>query len=297
MQAVYNWHITEMCNYNCSFCFAKWNSPKKVWNVPEIWSNPEIVHKILSELSSKEAISRKFCETVTSARINFAGGEPLLLGNEFLAIVKHVSEMGFETSIITNGSLLNRSRGIYKYISTLGLSVDSLNADTCRKMGRCDRSGTVLELGRIKELLDTARAENPDIAAKFNVTVNEHNHKECVVGRLQELSPKRIKVLRQLPFNGNLGISDEMYSEFKRINEEYFGENTVVEDNEDMTQSYLMIDPYGRFFQNGNVDSGGYIYSQPIHEVGLESALSQIDFDVERFGSRYNNTDKKEGVL
>jgi radical S-adenosyl methionine domain-containing protein 2 len=293
LQTVYNLHITAKCNYKCTFCFAKWECPRD--NPKEIWTNLDDVSNLIHELSNKKAAARIFGESERSTRINFAGGEPLLLGNEFLGIIKLTKEMGFETSIITNGSLLNRSLGIYKYIGTLGLSVDSLNADTCRKMGRCDRSGRVLELGRIKELLDTARAENPDIAAKFNVTVNEHNYKECVVGRLQELSPKRIKVLRQLPFNGNSGISDEMYSEFKRINEEYFGENTIIEDNDDMIQSYLMIDPYGRFFQNGN--SNGYIYSRPIYEVGLESALSQINFDVERFGSRYNNTDKKEDVL
>jgi len=293
LQTVYNLHITAKCNYKCTFCFAKWEYPKG--NPNEIWTNLDAVRKLIRELSNKKAAARIFGESERPIRINFAGGEPSILGDRFLAIAERVSEMGFETSIITNGSLLNRSLGIYKYIGTLGLSVDSLNADTCRKMGRCDRSGRVLEMGRIKRLLAAARAENPGIAAKFNVTVNEHNYRECVVGRLQELYPKRIKVLRQLPFNGNPGISDEMYFEFKRINERYFGENIVVEDNNDMTQSYLMIDPYGRFFQNGSGE--GYIYSGPIHEVGLERALSQIDFDVEKFSGRYNNTNKTEGVL
>jgi radical S-adenosyl methionine domain-containing protein 2 len=293
LQTVYNLHITAKCNYKCTFCFAQWECPKG--NPKEIWTNIDTVRKLIRELSNKEAAAGIFGESERPIRINFAGGEPSILGDSFLAIAKFVREMEFETSMITNGSLLNRSRGIYKYIGTLGLSIDSLNADTCRKMGRCDGRGKVLEMLRIKELLAEARAENPGIAVKFNITVSEHNYKERLVGRLQELSPKRIKVLRQLPFNGNPGISDEMYFEFKRINERYFGENIVVEDNDDMTQSYLMIDPFGRFFQNGN--SEGYIYSGPIHEVGLERALSQIDFDVEKFSGRYNNANKKEGVL
>jgi len=284
-----------MCNYDCEFCFAKWNSPKGVRKTPEIWSVPKVVHKILSELSNRDAVSRKFCEAVTSVRINFAGGEPLLLGDKFLEIIKLAKEMGFETSIITNGSLLYSNSEVYKYIDILGISVDSLDADICRKIGRCDGSDKVLEEEHIKELLATARAENPDISVKFNVTVNMHNYKECVVERLQGFSPNRIKILRQLPFGDNQGISDDMYSEFKRINGRCFGENIVVEDNEDMTQSYLMIDPYGRLFQNGNSDD--YIYSGPIHEVGLERALSKIPFDKERFGSRYKNIDKKGDAL
>jgi radical S-adenosyl methionine domain-containing protein 2 len=56
-----------------------------------------------------------------------------------------------------------------------------------------------------------------------------------------------------------------------------------------------MIDPYGRFFQNGNKDK--YIYSEPIHDVGLEQALSEIRFDKKKFMSRYDNTLNKENFL
>lgn len=313
MQAVYNLHITERCNYRCEFCFAKWGDSKGIWRVintirviinrlfnkksasgkEEIWKDSNVVHKILNALSDRKAAVRKFGESELPIRINFAGGEPLILGGKFLEIVKLAKEMGFETSIITNGSLLCANGVIYKYINLLGISVDSLNADTCRRIGRCDRNGNVLGEEQIKKLLVKARAENPGISVKFNVTVNRHNYKERVVERLQGFSPDRIKILRQLPFNGNPGITDEEYSTFLELNGEFLWENTVVEDNEDMTQSYLMIDPKGRFFQNGN--GGGYIYSDPIHEVGLERALSQIRFNKDRFTGRYKDTEKKAG--
>jgi radical S-adenosyl methionine domain-containing protein 2 len=279
MQIVYNWHITERCNYKCEFCFAKWGSPK------EIWKNPNIVRKILNELSDREAACRKFGEIDKPIRINFAGGEPLILYREFLAIIKLAKEMKFETSIITNGSLLSLSQNIYRYIDLLGMSTDSLNADTCRKIGRCDKNGNVLEKEQIKKLLAKARAENPDISVKFNITVNKHNYNECVVEQLQEFTPNRIKILRQLPFGNNQGITEEEYSNFLMVNKKFFGENTIIENNEDMIQSYLMIDPQGRFFQNGNGED--YNYSQPIYEVGLEQALSQIFFDKKKFMSRY----------
>jgi radical S-adenosyl methionine domain-containing protein 2 len=289
LQIVYNWHITERCNYNCEFCFAKWDNPE------EIWKDQSVVHKILSELSCKETAYQRIGKSGKPIRINFAGGEPLILPIEFLAIIKLAKKMKFETSIITNGSLLSFSQDIYRYIDLLGISIDSLNTDTCRKIGRCDKSGKVLEKEQIKKLLIKARTENPDISIKFNVTVNRHNYNERVVEQLQEFTPNRIKILRQLPFGNNQGITEQEYSNFLQINRSSFGENTIAENNEDMVHSYLMIDPYGRFFQNGNKDK--YIYSEPIHDVGLEQALSQICFDKKKFMSRYDNTLNKENFL
>ncbi len=63
------------------------------------------------------------------------------------------------------------------------------------------------------------------------------------------------------------------------------GRNVFFEDNSDMTQSYLMIDPMGRFFQNGN--NSFYTYSSPIHEIGFENALSSIEFDDNCYINRY----------
>ena len=62
----------------------------------------------------------------------------------------------------------------------------------------------------------------------------------------------------------------------------------VVEDNQDMVESYIMIDPQGRFFQNSPC-SAGYKYSQPILEVGVQKAFEQVNFNPERFLSRYSN--------
>ncbi|MDR2594511.1 MAG: viperin family antiviral radical SAM protein [Fibromonadaceae bacterium] len=289
MQTAYNWHVTERCNYKCEFCFAKWDNPK------EIWQDQDAVRKILNELSNKEVVYRKFGGTGKPIRINFAGGEPLILYEKFLAIIKLAKEMKFETSIITNGSLLKLNQDIYQYIDMLGISIDSLNTDTCRKIGRCDNSRKVLEKEQVEKLLIKARVENPDISIKFNVTVNRHNYNECVVEQLQGFTPNRIKILRQLPFRDNQGITEEQWSNFLMLNKRFFGENTIVEDNDDMVHSYLMIDPSGRFFQNGNKED--YIYSDPIHEVGLEKALSQIEFSKEKFMSRYKDTTKNEEVL
>ncbi|BBT07412.1 hypothetical protein WP7S18E06_29110 [Aeromonas hydrophila] len=48
-----------------------------------------------------------------------------------------------------------------------------------------------------------------------------------------------------------------------------------------MHESYLMVDPYGRFFQNTPLlpAGQGYAYSRPILEVGAGMAFSEMSFD------------------
>ena len=64
--------------------------------------------------------------------------------------------------------------------------------------------------------------------------------------------------------------------------------NVVPESNEAMTESYVMVDPAGRFFDNAQ---GAYTYSLPILEVGVEEALKGVLIEPERFrrrGGRYD---------
>ena len=56
-----------------------------------------------------------------------------------------------------------------------------------------------------------------------------------------------------------------------------------------MRESYLMIDPFGRFFQNSTYIVGsGYVYSQPILSSGAEVAFSEMNFNAQIFKSRYS---------
>ena len=54
-----------------------------------------------------------------------------------------------------------------------------------------------------------------------------------------------------------------------------------------MCESYLMVDPYGRFFQNQAVGEGGYLYSRPILHSGAAAAFSEMRFNPAGFRSRY----------
>jgi radical S-adenosyl methionine domain-containing protein 2 len=281
MQMVYNWHITERCNYACKYCFAKWNKPE------EIYYNHELVNKIFKELSQKEVISKKVNENVTSIRINFAGGEPLILDkNIFDKIIMRAKKRGFETSLITNGFLLEFHSEIFKHLDIIGISIDSLDENICKNIGRCSGKN-YLSKEKLDKIVRKIRLNNPRIRIKFNTVVSEHNYNTNIIEQLQTFEPNRIKILRQLPFNGEKGITDEQFEQFLNINAKFIKQkNVVIENKNDITQSYLMIDPLGRFFQNGN--ENGYNYSQPIYDIGLKKALSQINFNKEKFMKRYS---------
>lgn len=58
---------------------------------------------------------------------------------------------------------------------------------------------------------------------------------------------------------------------------------TFVEDNRLMTASYLMVDPKGRVYDNSE---GRIRYSDPVPQIGLKTALTQVCWAPDRFHER-----------
>lgn len=293
---VINWHITESCNYKCKYCFAKWN------RVKEIWTNPDNVRKILENLKS---IRLEDC-LFTQKRLNIVGGEPILQQERLWQVIKMAHEMDFEISIITNGSHLEYIRPFVHLISQVGVSIDSFDHKTNVRIGR-ECNGKTISFQQLKEKLEELRTLNPGLNIKINTVVNKYNFNEILVDRMAELKIDKWKILRQLPFDGKEGISDFKFNTFlfNNLKEEKMPKkdplsnflaafsapqkpNNVifVEDNDVMTESYLMIAPDGRLFQNGHKE---YEYSRPLTEISIDEALEEINFDQEKFNNRYEN--------
>jgi radical S-adenosyl methionine domain-containing protein 2 len=286
MEIVYNWHMTEMCNYSCKYCFSEWQKDK------EIWGNCDAVYTILKGMkySEKYECLKKLAEknAVSSVRVNFVGGEPLIAGDILTDYAKLAKDIGLRTSLITNGSLLFKNIGIVRYIDILGISIDSFEPGVCRDLGRCDRTGNYLDRQHLTELLSIVKSLNPNISIKFNTVVSKFNYNTALVPELQKLKPGKIKILREMPYNENSGgITDEMFRTFIDLNCGEKDNNVFIEDNPLMTQSYLMIDPSGRFFQNGY--GKNYKYSSPIYEIGFENALKSVKFNSEKYLERYGH--------
>lgn len=282
MQLVYNWHITEKCNFSCHFCFSNWKHPK------EIWKDESTVNRILGQMATipDDENLKLITNSVDShpPRVNFVGGEPLLLGDKLIKYAKHARELGLSTSVITNASRLNGYIEIVSYLDIIGISIDSLCHQTNLEIGRNSRQGETLSDKSLSELILKIREINSTIKLKFNVVVNRYNYDEVIIPKLEQHLPDKIKVFRQLPFGKQKGISELQFQSFLSKND-VDQESIFVEDNLDMVNSYLMIDPRGRFFQNGSLD--GYRYSEPIQKVGLQEALEGMGFESTKYLKRY----------
>jgi len=286
-----NWHVTEACNYRCQYCYAKW---KDYPNPRELFHDRDRTRGLLIELF------RYFQPTNTSnplreelswkaLRLNLAGGEPSILGDRLLEIAQVAREVGFQLSIISNGSRLTRSmiKELAPHLTCLGISLDSANPTTNKDIGRALKSGKLLDLQELAANVHLARKINPLLTVKLNTVVNLLNAGEDLSGLIQEIRPQRWKILRMLPIvDASLAISDEGFAAFVQRHRA-FKSVQCVEDNRDMCESYLMIDPFGRFFQNHPSLTGGYQYSKPILSVSAGTAFSEMAFNSTSFQARY----------
>lgn len=279
-QIVINWHVTEACNFRCGYCYAHWQGAGK----------QDLIRDQARRRALLTALYDHFRTLVSSVRprLNFAGGEPLLFVEEVLLAMAEAIEIGFEVSVITNGSRISQPvmEAMAPMLSVLGVSLDSAKAETMAAIGRQDSRGHQVALGPLACVLMTARRLNPLMALKVNTVVCRENWHEDMSAAIRLLAPNRWKVLRMLPvIDRDLAVTDTQFEAFVARHREFAGRMNV-EDNDDMQASYIMIDPAGRFFQN-RADISGYVYSPPILEAGAAQAFGQMGWSAVMFERRY----------
>ena len=268
-----NWHITYECNYRCSFCFFR---------APSRESNDSIRLRISLEDAAR-LINLLACAGVT--RVNFAGGEPTLV-KEFPDLVRLAHDSGMVTTVVTNGTGLNDSllKRISPFISAIKISIDSSSEGTEKYLGR----GYGNHIRNAITVSGKVRARG--IPLMMNTVVTKLNSRDDMHEVVSLIQPSRWKVFQVLRIEGQnsaeyemLKISREEFNSFIRRHADI--PSMIPEDNDLMTDSYAMVDPYGRFFQNSG---GRYSYSSSILDVGVETAFSQLNFDKEKYLVREN---------
>jgi radical S-adenosyl methionine domain-containing protein 2 len=290
-ELVINWHLTEACNYSCRYCYAKWHADEK---------RPELIRDPVASEVLINAIFRQFAPTPANfdrlgmewkaVRLSLAGGEPLLYDRDVVRITRQAAAIGFKVSIISNGSRLTEElmSELAPNLSVLGLSLDSIDPATNREIGRADKRDRTLQLDEIVEVLSLGRRLNPMLKLKINTVVNALNFAEDLTPLIRKLAPDKWKILRMLPaVTTDLAIANHEFAQFLN-RDDALADLISAEDNSDMVESYIMIDPRGRFFQNSG-NWAGYRYSDPILNVGVDSAFSQIDWRPEKFKARYTD--------
>lgn len=291
-QLVINWHVTEACNYSCQYCYAKWEVLQRQRDLVQdpVRTRELLVHLYEFFHPDNHANPLRRHMDWASVRLNLAGGEPLLYASRLLEILPVARDIGFDVSLITNGSLLNPElmASLAPSISLMGMSIDSPSAQNNREIGRMDRRGRELNIDSLADALDEGRRRNPALRVKVNTVVNKVNQSDDLTGVIQRLRPEKWKVLRMLPVvDDRLAVSQQAFDDFVSRHA-HLAAIRQVEDNQDMTESYLMVDPMGRFFQNTpGASIRGYRYSQPILETGASAAFAGMRFSAPKFLFRY----------
>jgi radical S-adenosyl methionine domain-containing protein 2 len=265
-----NFHLTRACNMKCQYCFAGF---KRVCSQLDIVSQKEIIKQLYN---------------FGFAKINFVGGEPLLVNN-LHELVRYAKELGFYTSVVTNGSLLtdNFLRKTHLYLDMIGLSIDSLNMNVNKAIGRTTGTFTP-EKEHYFHLC--RRIKKYGIALKINTVVSKYNLTEDFTEFITQIMPLRWKILQVLEVKGENSIEDsritsgefDVFISRHQSVEEYM----IGEGNETMRSSYIMINPEGHFYDNS---LGSYTISERIDKVGVEKALNMIHFDYPKFLKRDGN--------
>ncbi len=263
-----NYHLFKPCDAACHFCFATFRDVEGRLALPD-------ARRLLGLLRDAGV-----------EKLNFAGGEPTLHPDigELVALSR---ALGLVTSIVSNGARLGRLLDTHATdLDWLGLSVDSADEATEVALGRSRGDHVARAIG----LADRARALG--LRLKLNTVVTALNWREDMTVLVHRMQPERWKVFQVLPVVGQndgavepLLIDAERFEAFVRRHAHLAADGLapIVEDNAAMRGSYAMIDPLGRFYGNA---TGAHVYSRPILEVGVESALAEVGCEVGRFDAR-----------
>ena len=275
-----NYHLWEPCNMRCGFCFATFQDVKQEMDLPKGHLPKEDCIFVIDRIAE-----------FGFKKINFAGGEPTLcpwLPN----LIERAKEHGMVTSIVTNGSRITDQwlDNLNGNLDWIGLSIDTVDPEKLIRLGRA--IGGKISITEAEYLSIIRAITQNSIRLKINTVVTSVTWQENFTAFIRLAKPERWKLLQALSVKGqnDAHIADfvitkeqfEAYVQRNRIVEDY-GISVVPESNQAMTESYVMIGPAGRFFDNAQ---GFYKYSDPILEVGVKKALEQVSIDSERFHQR-----------
>jgi radical S-adenosyl methionine domain-containing protein 2 len=263
---VVNLHLLESCNYQCKHCFAHFDR-----------------NNLLSVQSWKQIIDNITEETAVS-RFNLAGGEPLLYtGLE--EIIEYINSKGIQVSIISNASLISqeRIRCFKNRVAMLGLSIDALNPELLRKMGRCTPNQETLDWDRSVVLCKSIKKNG--INLKINTVVSKLNRNENLTDFIKTVCPNRWKLLKMKRFsfegfdNCELEITE---NEFKRFCAMHT--NLYHVEEKSLINSYIIVDAGGRLLDNNN-DS--YKVVADLTSVDFKTAFHALPFNEALYEERY----------
>jgi len=265
-----NIHFLDACNYICKHCFVE--KENKSLSYDQI---TKIVDKIDSFYKQ---------ERIINGRINLAGGEPLL-SKDIDRIIDYIYDKGLRVSLITNGYYLTKQfidRHAHQ-LYCIGISIDSLDENTNRIIGRCQRDGKTLDIDRLVEICKYIRESG--ISLKINTCVSKLNVNEDFNEFLSKVKPNRYKVLQMTCDDCDIAnvinrISNKEMSSFVSRHSKYA---TVKETSDDIKESYLIIDSIGNMSCDNKHQSSYSVLNTEISDI-----LLMLNINENKFERRYD---------
>lgn len=270
---VINFHFTNCCNYRCVYCFAKSKNKSKQLSFEKC---KNVVDKIKDYFTKNN---------IVDGRINLVGGEPLV--SPFInELIDYCFDKKIKVSIVTNGSLLTKEfiERNKKKLCMIGISIDSLNEETNEKIGRCCKNKI---LNKEKLIQICKLIKDCGIKLKINTVVSKFNVHEEFVDFYNVIMPDKIKIFQMSIVKGvneNARQFQLSSMEYKKFCNRHKGDNVFFETQEDMQNSYLMIDSFGNFVVN---HKGEYRTYGSILTNDLSTLINNSNFDNRKFDKRY----------
>ena len=276
---VVNWYVTDRCNARCKMCFSR---GLKGGNELSVEDGKRLLCRLAEEGCS---------------RINFVGGEPTI-HSKIGEYIEYTNELGMKASLVSNGYNLEELLSVLPpgLLSMVGLSIDSAEDKTIQEIGR---SGPGY-LSKVEGLCRKIKSYGAIL--KINIVVTKWNLNEDLSEFILKVQPDRVKIFQALRVEGHnenveCWVSEEEYQKFvqRHMHLKENGIEVVSEDNNEMVDAYIMIDPHGRTF--GNTD-GKHQQGPSVLEEGLKKACEAVGFDYQKYvnrGGDWENSNKKGG--
>jgi radical S-adenosyl methionine domain-containing protein 2 len=265
MDLVVNLHLLKRCNYHCGHCFAHFDSaePLSVDGWKAVIDNIALDRRVV--------------------RFNLAGGEPLLFP-ELYELIGYIHQKSIDVSIITNGSLLKEELLRMGTISMIGVSIDSFQESTQRKMGRCQHNGLALSKSDYVKLCGSIQENG--ISLKINTVVSALNLNEDF-SPIKQIAPNRWKIFKMqvlktkdfdnTPLRVNKKEFDGFTERQRRLGIDFIEES-------DMENAYILVDPSGNLVDN---TGGRYRAVGNLLTESFEQCLQKLPFNEALYRTRY----------
>ncbi len=191
------WHLTENCNLWCRHCYQGERSTEEM-PLP-------VVKKIIAEAADMIKEWSDAYEISFLPSMNVTGGEPLLRRDLF-DILREIKDKGFEISVLTNGTLVDRVRAERLAdlgVSSVQVSIEGSEAvhDSIRGQGSFAAAAAGVE-----------RLVDCDVAVTLNVTLSNLNAEEMkkIIAYGSHAGVKRIGFSRLVPAGKGMALLSQM---------------------------------------------------------------------------------------